>query len=96
VIKVKILAKIRRLHRREGQSVRQIFRDTGLSRNTVRNWLRQDAAEPEFHKRKATSVVDRWADQLRQWLQADSHRTKRERRTLLAMHKAIVAQGYPS
>ena len=90
-----MLAKIRRLHRREGQSVRQIARDTGLSRNTVRNWLRQDVAEPEFHKRKATSVIDPWADHLRQWLQADGHRAKRERRTILALYKAIVAQGYP-
>lgn len=89
-----MLAKIRRLHVREGQSVRRIARDTGLSRNTVREWLRKDVAEPQFHKRTPISVVDPWADQLRQWLKADSHRAKRDRRTVRSLHQAIQAQGY--
>ena len=91
-----MLAKIRRMHIRDHIPVRQIARQTGLSRNTIRNWLRQtEVIEPVFHKRPKRSIVDPWADQLRQWLQADSHRLKRERRTALALHKAIQAQGYP-
>jgi len=91
-----MLAKIRRMHIRDHIPVRQIARQTGLSRNTIRNWLRQtEVIEPAFHKRPKRSIVDPWSDQLRQWLQADSHRLKRERRTALALHKAIQAQGYP-
>ncbi len=91
-----MLAKIRRMSIREGLSLREIARQTGLSRNTVRQWLRQaDVTEPKYPQRETKSVVDPWADQLRQWLQTDSHRAKRERRTILVLYKAIQAQGYP-
>lgn len=36
------LAKIRRLHLREGLSIKQIDRRGGLARNTIRSWLRRD------------------------------------------------------
>ena len=35
-----ILAKIRRMHFRDGMSVREVFRCTGLSRNTVQKGVR--------------------------------------------------------
>lgn len=34
-----MLAKIRRMHLRDGLSIREVSRRTGLSRNTVRQWL---------------------------------------------------------
>ena len=90
-----MLAKIRRMHIREHLSVREIVRRTGLSRNTIRNWLRQaDVVEPKYAKRETISVVDPWADRLRAWLISDSHRGKRERRTVLVMYQAIKQQGY--
>ncbi|MCA8052080.1 helix-turn-helix domain-containing protein, partial [Burkholderia arboris] len=47
-----ILAKIRRMYFREKVPLREIARRTGLSRNTVRRWLRQtDAVEPKYPKR---------------------------------------------
>jgi transposase-like protein len=50
VITVGMLAKIRRMHFRDRMSVREVARRTGLSRNTVRSWLRQrDVVEPAFH-----------------------------------------------
>lgn len=77
-----ILAKIRRMYFREKVPLREIARRTGLSRNTVRSWLRQtDAVEPKYPKRVSPSVVDKWAAQLTGWLRADSHRPKRDRRT---------------
>lgn len=91
-----MLAKIRRMHFRDHLSLREIARQTGLSRNTIRRWLRQkDVVEPRYKKREPKSVVDAWADQLAQWLQTDAHRPKRDRRTALVMFKAIRAQGYP-
>ncbi len=90
-----MLAKIRRMHLRDGMPLREIVRQTGLSRNTIRRWLRQvGTVEPKYPKRESKSVVDPWTERLRQWLQADSHRPKRDRRTALALHKAIQAQGY--
>ena len=90
-----MLAKIRRMHIRERLSVREIARRTGLSRNTIRSWLRQaEVVEPKYPKRETISVVDPWADRLCAWLISDSHRAKRERRTVLVMYEAIKQQGY--
>ncbi|CAL8481230.1 protein of unknown function (plasmid) [Caballeronia sp. S22] len=90
-----MLAKIRRMYFRENVPLREIARRTGLSRNTIRTWLRQpEAAEPKYPKRVSPSVVDAWAGQLEEWLKADSHRPRRERRTGRFMFEAIRAQGY--
>ncbi|MGN7105320.1 IS21 family transposase [Ralstonia holmesii] len=90
-----MLAKIRRMYFREKVPLREIARRTGLSRNTVRSWLREpEATEPKYPKRVSPSVVDEWAGQLEEWLRTDSHRPKRERRTARFMFEAIRAQGY--
>ena len=69
-----MLAKIRRLHLRDGLSIREVSRRTGLSRNTVRQWLRQDGVtEPKYSKRDNTSVVDAWGEHLASALKADAH-----------------------
>ena len=91
-----MLAKIRRMHFRDGLSLREVARQTGLSRNTLRRWLRRtEVTEPKYPGRKAKSVVDPWAERLRQCLEADRHRAKRDRRTARVLYQAIRAQGYP-
>jgi transposase len=95
VINVGMLAKIRRMHFRDGMSLREVARRTGLSRNTVRGWLRQpEVVEPRFHRRRAVCKIDEWADLLGTWLRTDTHRGKRERRTAKAMFEAIRALGF--
>jgi IS30 family transposase len=54
-----MLGKIRRMHFRDKISVREIARRTGLSRNTVREWLkRSEMTEPEYPKRTSPSRLD--------------------------------------
>ena len=90
-----MLAKVRRMHIREKLSIREIARRTNLSRNTVKQWLKQpEMREPKFPPRQVSSVVDPYGDQLRSWLQTDSHRPKRDRRTAKVMFELIKAQGY--
>lgn len=90
-----MLAKIRRLYFRDGLPLREIARQTGLSRNTLRRWLRQgEMREPRYPKRAGKSLLDPWAEQLADWLNTDSHRSKRDRRTAQVMYPAIQAQGY--
>ena len=49
VIKVGTLAKIRRLFYRDGVAIKEIQRRTGLSRNTIKRWLREpEMVEPGF------------------------------------------------
>ncbi|MBB5685728.1 sigma factor-like helix-turn-helix DNA-binding protein, partial [Sphingobium boeckii] len=43
-----LLSVIRRWHYRDHLSIREIAKRTGLSRNTVRKYLRSDTVEPRF------------------------------------------------
>lgn len=91
-----MLAKIRRMKFREQLSVREIARRTGLSRNTVRNWLRQEGmTEPRYPTRVRRSLLDPYKEQLQTWLHSDSHRAKRDRRTARVLFQLVQAHGYP-
>lgn len=90
-----MLAKIRRMHLRDGMSLREVSKRTGLSRNTVRSWMRRpQVVEPMYPPRKAVSKLDGWTEVLLTWLRTDSHRARRERRTAKVLFQAIRAQGY--
>jgi transposase len=92
---VGMLAKIRRMHFREKLSIREIAKRCSLARNTVRQWLREPKmAEPKYPERQSQSIVDPYIEQLRQWVQADSHRAKRDRRTAKVMFLEIKEQGF--
>ena len=95
MIKVGILAKIRRLYFRDKLPIKEICRQTGLSRNTVRTWLREaDMVEPKYPARRIATKLDAFADTLRTWLKADAGRNKRERRTKGQMCQELQALGY--
>ncbi len=95
MINVGMLAKIRRMRLREGLSIREVAKRTGLSRNTVRQWLRQHGVtEPKYTARPWRSGVDAWGEPLAAALKADAHRGKRERRTVKALYEQIRALGY--
>jgi transposase len=91
-----MLAKIRRMHFRDHVPMREIAKRTGLSRNTIRAWLRQpDVVEPQYPERQVPSVLDPYKEQLVAWLRADSYRPKRDRRTVTVLFQHLRAQGYP-
>lgn len=89
-----MLAKIRRMHFRDGMSVREIARRTGLSRNTVRRWLRQGAVEPKYPARTRALKIDPFRERLEAWLRTDSHRPKRDRRTAKMLFVQLQAEGF--
>lgn len=91
-----MLAKIRRMYFRDKVPLREIARQTGLSRNTLRQWLRQsEMREPAYPVRTSASLLDPYKEQLVSWLRTDSHRPKRDRRTAKVLFHLIQAQGYP-
>jgi transposase len=95
VINVSMLAKIRRMRLREGLPIREISRRTGLSKNTVKQWLRREGVtEPKYPKRTSTSVLDPWTQHLESALRTDEHRPARDRRTAKALFEQIRAMGY--
>lgn len=90
------LSKLRRLVLRQDVSVREASRKLGISRNTASKWLKAgQMVEPRYPQRlSGPSILDPYKEQLSQWLKADSHRSKRERRGIKAMFEALRAQGF--
>ena len=85
---------IRRWALREGMPIREIARRTGLSRNTIRKYLREGAVEPGFKVPKRPSNLDPYADRLSAWLLAQTRKSRKERRTVKQMHADLVKLGY--
>lgn len=88
--------KIRRWHQVDGKSISAIARDTGLSRNTVKKYLRQETAEPPKYQRKQPSKprLSGFEDTLRHWLETDSKLPKRNRRSATRLFADLQRQGY--
>ena len=90
------LSKLRRMVLRENVSVREAARRLRISRNTAKRWLSEpDMVEPVYPKRVAAErLIDAYTKHLQLWIKADSHRGKRDRRTVKAYYEAIRAMGY--
>ena len=90
-----MLGKIRRLRFRDGLSISEICRRTGLARNTVKRWLKAEkGAEPRYRRKELATILTPYEDRLRQWLEADARRAKRDRRTALALFGQLQPLGF--
>jgi len=96
VITMEMFGKIRRMYLRDKMSLHKIAKRTGLSRNTIRKWLRADekAVPPKYCRTKATGKLSAFHGTLEQALKADSHRPKQNRRTARDLFAQIKADGY--
>jgi DNA-binding IclR family transcriptional regulator len=86
VIDVALLGIIRRWHLRDQVSLREISRRLGISRNTVRRYLRSEAVEPVYAERNTPSALDRYALKLSAWLKTESSKSRKQRRSLRQLH----------
>ncbi len=89
-----LLSVIRRWDLRDQLLIREIARRTGLSRNTIRKYLRSGAVEPRFKVPDRPSKLDAFADQLTRWLKAESSKPRKQKRTLKQLRADLVALGY--
>ena len=94
MIDVATLSVIRRWALREQLSLREIARRTGLSRNTIRKYLREGEAAPSYAKRISPSKLDAFTEKLGGWLKSEASKSRKQRRTLKQMHADLVALGY--
>ena len=94
VIDMALLSVIRRWHFREHLSIREICRRSGLSRNTIRRYLRTDEVEPAFKVPERPSKLDPFADRLSAWLKTEANKSHKQKRTVLQLHADLVSLGY--
>ena len=89
-----LLSVIRRWHFRQGIPIREIKRRTGLSRNTIRKYLRAGTVEPVFKVPDRPSKLDPFAEKLTGWLRVESRKLRKQKRTAKQLHADLVALGY--
>ena len=96
MITMEMLGKVKRLYSRDKKSLHEIAKSTGLSRNTIRKWVRDtgDVAKPTYRRSEMPCKLTAFAQALELALKADSHRTKQNRRTAKALFVQIKAAGY--
>jgi transposase len=95
MITMDMVGKIRRLHGRGKKSVREIAQMTGLSRNTVAKWLKEPSGEtPKYRRASVPGKLAPFVEAIKQALEVDAHRSRKERRTAKALHKEIIEAGY--
>ncbi len=96
MITMEMLGKIRRMHLRDKLSLHEIAKRTGLSRNTIRSWLRTTpgTAPPTYRRIKGEVKLSVFHAAVEQALKADAHRNKQNRRTAKALFAEIKAEGY--
>ncbi len=89
-----LLSVIRRWHFREGMPINEIERRTGLSRDTIRKYLRSDTVDPKFQVPVRPSKLDPSAQKLSDWLRVEAGKLRKQRRTAKQMHADLVVLGY--
>jgi transposase len=94
VIDMALLSVIRRWYFRQQIPIREIERRTGLSRNTIRKYLRADAAEPKFKVPDRTSKLDPFAEKLTGWLRQEAGKSRKQKRTAKQLHADLTVLGY--
>ena len=93
---MKQLGRVRRLYYRDGLSLSEIERRTGLTRKTVRGWLKAaEGTEPLYRRRPAEDTkIAPFAARLTKALEIDARRPKRDRRTALKLFGELKSAGF--
>ena len=93
---MEMLGRIRRMHLRDKLSLHEISKRTGLSRNTVRRWLRtpEEVQVPTYTRVAGFSKLSSFIAELELSLKADARRHKQDRRTGRALFGQLKASGY--
>ena len=94
VIDMDLLSVIRRWSFRDQLPIREICRRTGLSRNTIRKYLRSQDVIPRFKTPERASRLDPFAEKLSGWLRSEARKSRKQKRTVKQLHADLVALGY--
>ena len=89
MIDVALLGIIRRWHLRDQVPLREIARRLGISRNTVRRYIRAETIEPTYADRRPRSSLDKYALKLSAWLRTEAAKSR-----IKQLHLELRALGY--
>ncbi len=92
---VETIAKIRRAYYQDGKTLKQIYRDLRISRNTVRKVIRSGATEFNYERRsQPRPKIGPWQSDLDELLTDNKRKPKRERLTLVRIYEELRTKGY--
>ncbi len=92
---VETIAKIRRLHFRDGVGIKEISRKLGLARNTVRKVIRSEATAHTYEReQQPMPSLGEHVKRLDTLLEEDRQRSKKRRSTARRLLEVLQAEGY--
>ena len=92
---VETVARIRREFFVKGKSIKEIVRDLGVSRNTVRKVLR--SGETAFAYERSVQPLPKlgpWSADLERLLEANDRKARRARLTMICIFEELQGLGY--
>src|SRR5436309_7122681 len=92
---VETIARIRREHFVKGKTIREIARDLGVSRNTVRKVLRSGETSFEYERTvQPRPKLGRWTTEIDELLESNAAKPAREQLTLIRIFEEFRERGY--
>jgi transposase len=92
---VETIAKIRRYYFVEGRSIKKISKDLNISRNTVRNIIRNDKTKNVYlRKHQPQPRLGPYLENLDEQLEQDWKRPRKRRVTARHLYESLCEQGY--
>ena len=92
---VETIAKIRRLHFGQGEAIKVICRELGLSRKVVRKVIRSGASEFHYEREhQPLPKIGPWRERLDAVLLANEAKATRERLTLIRIYGDLQGAGF--
>ena len=87
--------KVRRMILVDQQSIRSVSKSTGISRNTIKKYLK-DESPPQYKRSKppVNHKIKGFEETLTKWYENDLARPKRERRTVKKLYDQLTLEGY--
>src|SRR5262245_36666228 len=92
---VETIARIRREHFVKGKTIKEIARQLGISRNTVRKVLRSGETAFEYERTiQPRPKLGQWTAELDALLEGNAGKSAREQLTLIRLFEELRSRGY--
>ncbi|HIJ95938.1 MAG TPA: IS21 family transposase [Desulfuromonadales bacterium] len=92
---VETITKVRLAYFRDGKAIREIARKFNLARNTVKNIIRSGVTDQKYERsEQPRPKLGAFVDKLAEWLQEDSSKPVRHRRSAQILFEQLQREGY--